>query len=78
MNVVYELQALLAEVREKTTGDLADAAEKVQEAFHKLLDDDGVADDVTEKVAEVLKEAAERLSAVANKTSGLFEAERVA
>lgn len=76
MSVVLELQEKLAALREKAEGELAEVADKVQEAFRALLDDDGVADDVTEKVAEVLKGAAEKLDVVADKAAGLFESEK--
>lgn len=73
MSVVDELQAKLAEVREKAAGELGEVAGKVQEAIDKLVEDDGVADEVTERVAAVLKGAAEKLDVVADKVSGLFE-----
>ena len=75
MSVVVELQEKLAALREKAEGELAEVADKVQEAVRSLLDDDGVADDDTERVAEVLKGAADKLNVVADKAAGLFESE---
>jgi len=73
MSVVDELRERLETVREKAAGELGEVAARVQEAFEKLVEDDGVADEVTESVAGVLKGAAEKLDVVADKVSGLFE-----
>ena len=73
MSVVNELEQKLAEVSAKAQGELKDVVEHVQTAFHKLVEDDGVADRVTEEVAGVLKGAADKLDVVADKVSGLFE-----
>ncbi len=73
MSVVDELRDRLEAVREKASGELGEVASKVQAALEELVDDDGVADEVTERVAKVLKGAAEKLDVVADKVSGLFE-----
>ena len=73
MSFVAELEDKLATVSAKAQGELKDVADKVQEAFSHLVADNGVADEVTEKVAAVLKGAADKLEIVADKVSGLFE-----
>ena len=73
MSVVSELEDKLAALKTKATGEVEEIAGKLEEVFHKLVEDDGVADKVTEAVAEKLHVVADKLSDVADKVSAAFE-----